>query len=195
MGTAPLEHVAQQGLLPVVGGEHGDLVGGVAQQSHVLEDRHEVLGLAQVLCVWGGDGGDEGRRGVKREAGATGGVAREDGGWGMVPRCQATHPWKAAMKKKHDPSRAPREAGPCQHPPPAMRAAAAHLVEVRQGAGLAAAAVVGHVDELAVEGKAGVGGHKGRGGGDGGQVAQVAVPPVVQLGQGGARAALRQKEG
>lgn len=34
--AAPLDHIPQQRLLAVVGGEDGDLVGGVAQQPHVL---------------------------------------------------------------------------------------------------------------------------------------------------------------
>ena len=69
-----------------------------------------------------------------------------------------------------------------------------HLVEVGQGRALSAAVEVWHVDELEVEGKAGVGSEELGVGGDGGQVAEVAVPPVVQLGQGGPRTALQVGE-
>lgn len=81
-----------------------------------------------------------------------------------------------------------RERSTHPHPPDWAHT---RLIEVGQGAGLAAAAKVRHVHQLEIEGEAGVGGavlwrllHVG-------QVAQGAVPPVVQLGQRGARAALQ----
>lgn len=45
----PLDDVTDEVLLAVVGAEDGDLVGGVAQHPHILEDADHVLGLAQVL--------------------------------------------------------------------------------------------------------------------------------------------------
>ena len=48
-GTALVDDVPDQVLLPVVGGEHADAVGGVAQQAHVHEEGHRVLCLCQVL--------------------------------------------------------------------------------------------------------------------------------------------------
>ncbi len=45
MRTSLRYHIAQQILLAVVGGENGDLLSGIAQQTHVLIDRHNVLGL------------------------------------------------------------------------------------------------------------------------------------------------------
>ncbi len=47
--TPPLNHILEQGLLAIVGGEHGDLVCRVAKQAHVLVQRDHVLGLCQVL--------------------------------------------------------------------------------------------------------------------------------------------------
>ena len=53
MGTSPLHNILQQRLLSVVGGQHGDLVGWVAQQAHVLVQRNHILCLCQVLEeVW-----------------------------------------------------------------------------------------------------------------------------------------------
>lgn len=66
-----------------------------------------------------------------------------------------------------------------------------HLIEVRQRRALAPSVEVRHIDELEVERKAGVCCHEGGRLADQRQVAQVAVPPVVQLGQGGAGTALR----
>jgi hypothetical protein len=47
--AAPLQHVSDQVLLPVVRGEDGDLVRRVAHQPHVHEHRHCVLSLSKVL--------------------------------------------------------------------------------------------------------------------------------------------------
>ena len=48
-GAALVDDVPDQVLLAVVGGEHADAVGGVAQQAHVHEESHRVLCLRQVL--------------------------------------------------------------------------------------------------------------------------------------------------
>jgi len=48
-GTPSDTHVLQQRLLTVVGGEDGDLVGGVAEQSHEHVDCNNVLSLSEVL--------------------------------------------------------------------------------------------------------------------------------------------------
>ncbi len=48
-GAAGGEHVPDEVLLPVVGGEDGDALRGVAEEAHVLEARHHVLSLAEVL--------------------------------------------------------------------------------------------------------------------------------------------------
>lgn len=78
--AAPLDDVAQQRLLAVVGGEDGDLVCGVAQQAHVLVDAYQVLSLAQVL---------------QAGEGVAGGGAGEwvSGGWagGQVRVCKKGH--------------------------------------------------------------------------------------------------------
>mmetsp|Transcript_144 Transcript_144/g.310 ORF Transcript_144/g.310 Transcript_144/m.310 type:complete len:1317 (+) Transcript_144:450-4400(+) len=52
-GAALPHDVADQRLLPVVGGQDGDLVGGVAQQPHVHEEGNAVLSLPEVLVVVG----------------------------------------------------------------------------------------------------------------------------------------------
>lgn len=49
MRTSPLNHILQERLLPVVGGQHGDLLSWVAQQAHVLIQCDHVLSLCQVL--------------------------------------------------------------------------------------------------------------------------------------------------
>ena len=43
------EHVVQQVLLPIVGGEHCDALGRVAQYAHVRVHRRDVLCLSEVL--------------------------------------------------------------------------------------------------------------------------------------------------
>ena len=45
------QDVTDEVFLTVVGGDDGDAVRGVAQQSHVLEHSHHVLGLAQILIT------------------------------------------------------------------------------------------------------------------------------------------------
>ena len=53
MRTSPLDHILQERLLPIVGGQHGDLLSWVAQQAHVLIQRDHILSLCQVLEeVW-----------------------------------------------------------------------------------------------------------------------------------------------
>ena len=53
VGAASRADVAKQRLLPVVGGEDGDLVGGVADEAHVHVHGHHVLGFGQVLVEEG----------------------------------------------------------------------------------------------------------------------------------------------
>lgn len=49
MRTSPFNHILEQRLLAIVGGEHGDLVSRVAQQAHVLIKGDHILSLCQVL--------------------------------------------------------------------------------------------------------------------------------------------------
>ena len=49
MCTSPFNHILQQRLLPIVGGQHGDLLSRVAQQAHVLVQCDHILSLCQVL--------------------------------------------------------------------------------------------------------------------------------------------------
>ena len=49
VGASLLDDVTNQVFLAVVRGEHRDLVGRVAEQPHVHEERHHVLRLRQVL--------------------------------------------------------------------------------------------------------------------------------------------------
>ena len=53
VAASPMEDVSEQMLLPVVGGEDGDLFGGVAQRPHVHERGHDELRLGQVLVKVG----------------------------------------------------------------------------------------------------------------------------------------------
>lgn len=101
--AAVLQHVADEGALARVRGQDGDAGGRVAEQTHVHEQRHGVLGLAQVLH------------------------------------------------------------------------------KVRRRLALAAALVVGHVDELVVVAQPGVGREVLGRGRDDGQVAEAVVAPLVQL--------------
>ena len=48
-GAALVDHISDEMLLAVVGGEDADAVGRVTQDPHVHEERHRVLRLRQVL--------------------------------------------------------------------------------------------------------------------------------------------------
>jgi len=49
LGTPLLDDVPDQVFLAVVGGQYGDLLRRVAQQSHVHKHGHHVLRLTQIL--------------------------------------------------------------------------------------------------------------------------------------------------
>lgn len=54
IGGAPFaQHISDQSLLAIVGGQDRDLVARVADEPHVHEESNDVLGLGQVLVeVW-----------------------------------------------------------------------------------------------------------------------------------------------
>lgn len=216
--AAPLDDVPQQRLLAVVGGEDGDLVGGVAQQPHVLQVEEVGGRKAHVRSGWVRGGAQclqEGKLAVLRAGGWPGhlinqplpGCYQKDKHaitaqrtwytltrysasprfctpqqrWGecllasrLGTACEVQLGWlhqlaarqKLASCREAVPSTLHRIAHRLATPSPPYSSPTsnAYLVEVGQGRGLAAALVVGHVDELEVERKACRGG-SGRVGG------------------------------